>query len=663
MKIRSKSLLLRLITPLSLLSVATILTISVSTYFSARETLKKSLYDRLSIAATLKEKELKDWFDSHHSDVLLLARLPELQSQTEILVANGAPEPAPEENEAQTAPSSNVEIKRAAKKNLTSYLRDIIAFKSNLAEVSILAENGSVLFSTNRALENTNQPLDDATTTYFADASDKITPVLYTSPDTGSTAITLATPVLNEAKQRIGILSVTLDLRDVDSLIQERTGLGETGTTYLVGQLEDTYKFIASEQSGEATGDINSFAIDTAMTGESGTGLYQNYAGKPVIGVYRWLDDQSLALLAEIEQQEAFAPARSLARNILLIGFVATGLLLSGIYLLSRRIAQPISEITRAAIQLQNGQLDRSLSINSQDEIGVLARAFNHMAQQLQQSFIILETNNQELEMRVQERTAELARAKEIAESATRTKSAFLANMSHELRTPLNSIIGYGEMLEEDLELIGETSLLPDLHKIQGSGKHLLNLIDSVLDLSKIEAGRMELQLESVNISALVEEILTSVRPMAEKRSNCIVLSNLSTIETIETDASKLRQCLLNLFNNANKFTEHGQITLIIKTPQYQGERYLEFTLEDTGIGIKPDQLDHVFEAFTQADESSTRHYDGTGLGLTITHEFVYMLGGVVTAKNGPDRGAIFTIRIPQTIPDVKHQLAATEAR
>ena len=656
MKIRSKSLLLRLITPLSLLSVATVLTISVSTYFSARETLKQSLYDRLSVAATLKEEELNQWFEYHRNDILLLARLPEIQSQTELLLSGETPQDA----DGETAETSNPEGKQAARNQLATYLRNIIMFKPDLAEVSILTDGGLVLFSTNQQLGNTTQSLE-RNTTYFADGSDNITPIPYISPTTGTTAITLATPILDADKNRIGVLLVTLDLQDVDALIQERTGLGETGTTYLVGQIGEQKTFIASDKAQDSTGDISSFAIDAALAGESGAGLYQNYAGKSVIGVYRWLDDQSLALLAEINQREAFAPARALARNILLIGFMATGLLLSGIYFLSRRITQPLTEITRAAIQLQSGQLDQSLAMNSQDEIGVLAQAFNHMVQQLKQSFEILENTNQELEVRVKERTIELESAKEVAESATRTKSAFLANMSHELRTPLNSIIGYSEILEEDMELIGEQSLIPDLRKIQGSSKHLLNLIDSVLELSKIEAGRMELQLKSINVLALAQDVLKTVQPDADKKSNKIILNNLTRVEAIDTDPDKLRQCLLHLLNNANKFTEQGQITLTIKTPQYPDETYLEFTVEDTGIGIAPDQLEHIFEAFTQADDSSTRPYDGTGLGLTITREFVYMLGGVITAQNGGEQGTIFTIRIPQVMPETKPQLAMAQ--
>ncbi|MBX2864598.1 MAG: HAMP domain-containing protein [Leptolyngbyaceae cyanobacterium MAG.088] len=638
MKKIKQSLLLRLIKPLFLLSTATVLTISVSTYFSAREIIKQSLFDRLSVAATLKEEEIEQWFKVQKSDILLLARLPEVKTQTEALADDNSQQYAYEQ--------------------LSLYLEDIISAKTNLAEVSILTEGGIVIFSTNKALEKTYQPLG-ATTTYFTNAGEKVVPTLYLSPVTGATVITFATPIVDSNKTRVGVLSVTLDLQDVDSLIRERTGLGDTGTTYLVGQLESRNTFIASDQDNESPTDLNSFAIDAATSGERGSGLYENYTEEPVIGVYRWLDGQSLALIAEINQKEAFVPARLLARNILLIGAIATGLLLSGIYLLSRHITKPIAAITEAAMQLENGELEQSIAVVSQDEIGLLAQTFNRMTQQLKESFAALETSNQELESRVKERTAELEEAKDAAESATRTKSSFLANMSHELRTPLNSIIGYSEILQEEAEIDGNEGIVPDLLKIQGSSKHLLNLINSILDLSKIEAGRMEVHLESVSVVELAQDVIDTIHPVAETKHNNVLLENESTVDVIESDQGKLRQCLLNLLSNANKFTEEGQLTLTIRTVDYQTENYLEFTVADTGVGMEKDQLAKIFEAFTQADNSSTRRYGGTGLGLTITREFIHMLGGTVSAQSEVDKGSKFTILIPVAIPNVPTQVAA----
>lgn len=640
MKIRQRSLLLRLITPLSFLSAATVLTISVSTYFSARETIKQSLFDRLDVAATLKEEEIDQWFKTQRSDILLLARLPEVKTQTQALAEDGAKENAYDQ--------------------LSLYLKDIITAKPNLAEVSILSEGGIVLFSTNKALEKTYQPLG-ATTTYFTNAIDKVVPTLYVSPVTRAIAISFATPILDSNNNRMGVLSVTLDLQDVDSLIRNRTGLGDTGTTYLVGQLERSNTFIASDQENEPTRDVSSFAIDAATGGQSGSGLYENYKQEPVIGVYRWLDGQSLALLAEINQKEAFGPARILARNILLIGFAATGLLLSGIYILSRRITQPIAAITEAAIQLENGQLEQSIPVVSQDEIGLLSQAFNRMAQQLKESFAALEMSNQELEARVKARTAELEEAKDAAESATRTKSTFLANMSHELRTPLNSIIGYSEILQEEAEMAGDEISIPDLRKIQGSSKHLLNLINSILDLSKIEAGRMELCLEPVNLADIVQDVLDTIYPIAEPKFNTIEVDTTNSAETIESDPDKLRQCLLNLMSNANKFTKNGQLSLTLKTITDADDTYLEITVADTGIGMEQHQLKTIFEAFTQADTTSTRRYGGTGLGLTITREFVRMLGGTISAQSEVGKGSTFNILIPQVIPVPQRELASVK--
>ncbi len=626
------SLALKLILPLSILSILTIVVISASSYLSARETLKQSIYDRLRVASSLKDEEIDQWFRGQYQDLMLMAGLGEVITQTQRL----------------SRQKGTGGISSEAYDRLSTLFQRVGAAKTNLQSISILSTGGIVLLSTNQALEGKYQPLG-GTTTYFTEGENNVKPTLYRSPISGETTITFATPILAETKKRVGVLSITLDLQEVDELIRERTGLGNTGTTYLVGRLERENTFIVSEESenGVSSVDLKSKAIDAATQGKDGFGLYDNYAGTPVIGVYRWLENQNLALIAEISQREAFAPARALARNILLLGLVAAGLLLAGIYFFSRRITRPIRAITEAAIQIEQGNLKHNVPVLSQDEVGVLAHTFNRMAQQVRDSFTAMEGTNQVLETRVAERTAELSSAKEAAEAATQAKSEFLANMSHELRTPLNSIIGYSEILEEDAEDTGQVDFIPDLKKIQGSSKHLLNLIDAVLDLSKVEAGRMDLLIESVEINDIVQEVFTSIYPAVTNKGNNLIVDNISQVNTIETDRSKLRQCLLNLLGNANKFTDQGRITFQIRTTHEGESLWLQFTVRDTGIGMTPDQLERIFEPFTQADTSTTRRFGGSGLGLTLTKQFTELLGGTLQATSMYGSGSVFTLAIP----------------
>ncbi|NEQ52143.1 MAG: response regulator [Leptolyngbya sp. SIO3F4] len=269
---------------------------------------------------------------------------------------------------------------------------------------------------------------------------------------------------------------------------------------------------------------------------------------------------------------------------------------------------------------------------------------------------------NRDLDNRVKDRTAQLASAMEEAETArvkaedaNRSKSEFLANMSHELRTPLNAIIGYSEMLEEEVTIIGEEDFVPDLQKIQGAGKHLLGLINSVLDLSKIEAGRMELFLEDICVKTILDEIVGTIQPLAQKNYNQLSVFCPNDIGMLHADQVKLRQSLINLLSNACKFTEKGKISLaveptLIPNSQGNGDIGLKFTVSDTGIGMTPEQMEKVFQAFTQADTSTTRKYGGTGLGLTITKQFISMMGGEVLVNSTYGEGTTFTINIPRTV-------------
>ncbi len=241
----------------------------------------------------------------------------------------------------------------------------------------------------------------------------------------------------------------------------------------------------------------------------------------------------------------------------------------------------------------------------------------------------------------------ELRSTRDAAETANRTKSVFLANMSHELRTPLNAIIGYSEMLEEDAQSQGEIHLVQDLQKIKSAGVHLLELINDVLDLSKIEAGKIELYAESIDLRVMVEQLANTIEPLVAKNGNTLQLHLSDDLGQAFTDQTKLRQVLLNLLSNACKFTESGTVTLSAARETRADVDWLTFDVNDSGIGLTPEQTGHLFQAFSQADTSTTRKYGGTGLGLMISRHFCQMLGGDITVTSTAGLGSTFTARVP----------------
>jgi signal transduction histidine kinase/ActR/RegA family two-component response regulator len=240
-----------------------------------------------------------------------------------------------------------------------------------------------------------------------------------------------------------------------------------------------------------------------------------------------------------------------------------------------------------------------------------------------------------------------LSHARHAAESANLAKSQFLANMSHELRTPLNAIIGYAEILEEDAEDEGNTSAVQDLHRILAAAKHLLSLINEVLDLSKIEAGRMEVMAAAFDPLELISELLDTVRPIAEKNANALTWASERPEGLANTDVTKIRQCVLNLLSNACKFTRNGAVEIDYQRAITNGLDTLCFTVRDTGIGMSPDQVARLFQPFVQADPTITQQFGGTGLGLTITRRLAQLLGGDVSVESTQGEGSVFSLRIP----------------
>ena len=254
------------------------------------------------------------------------------------------------------------------------------------------------------------------------------------------------------------------------------------------------------------------------------------------------------------------------------------------------------------------------------------------------------------MEERIKERTGELAIARDQALESSRTKSAFLANMSHELRTPLNAIIGYSDILVDEAEELGYKELTQDLSKIRAAGSHLLNLINDILDLSKIEAGKIEFHIEAINIRSLINDVTSTIEPLVAKNANVLHIHCDDDIGYMRADAVKVSQALINLLGNAAKFTENGEIHLTVNKQCEHGFSWIYFVVRDTGIGISEEQLKKLFKEFSQADISTTRKFGGTGLGLTISRRFCRMMGGDIIATSEANKGSTFTIKLPSDV-------------
>jgi signal transduction histidine kinase/ActR/RegA family two-component response regulator len=347
-------------------------------------------------------------------------------------------------------------------------------------------------------------------------------------------------------------------------------------------------------------------------------------------------------------------------------GILAIFVLISGLFAwfifskLQSLVSGPILHLeqTMRAVSHERNYRVRATK-TSNDEIGRLIDGFNtmlseiqHRDKALQRANDDLKTRSNELEQEIVHRRRtqqELLDAKHAAEDASRAKSVFLANMSHELRTPLNAIIGYSEMLEEETRDSGNAENIRDLQKIQAAGKHLLSLINDVLDLSKIEAGKMGLHLETFNLRPMVEDMLPTLQPALEKRSNRMEVHVAEELGTMHADVTKVRQILFNLLSNACKFTDHGTITVNV-TRETKDQDWIVFKVTDTGIGMTPEQQQKLFEDFVQADTSIARKYGGTGLGLAISQRFAEMMRGYIQVESQIGEGSTFTVKLPAVV-------------
>ncbi|MDY0270291.1 HAMP domain-containing sensor histidine kinase [Trichloromonas sp.] len=311
-----------------------------------------------------------------------------------------------------------------------------------------------------------------------------------------------------------------------------------------------------------------------------------------------------------------------------------------------KRMIRPLYRLSRIMEEAKKEGTHVYAQIRGPKEITHMAEAFNLMMSSLEERDRRLRNHREQLRTEVAIRTRELVEARDAALTANRHKSEFLANMSHELRTPLQAIIGYADLVREELEIEGRDTSVADLNRIVHNARRLLAQINNILDLAKVEAGRMELNLQPVRLHLVVEEALETVRPLMLQQGNRLESRLEGAAQELRIDREKLLQCLLNLLSNAGKFTRDGCVTLNARLDP----ALLRIDVIDTGIGISAEQQELIFEEFRQADGSLTRKFEGTGLGLAITRRFCKLMGGDVGLVSAPGSGSTFSLRIPLPI-------------
>ena len=365
----------------------------------------------------------------------------------------------------------------------------------------------------------------------------------------------------------------------------------------------------------------------------------EDIGGRKVLTAYAPVAPLGWLVFVELPATEAYAPLYAALERLALVLLAALGFaVLAGMFLAGRMVG-PIQALRAGAERIGGGDLSQQIRIKTGDELEALADQFNVMAGRLKESYA-------GLEQKVEERTREVEEKSRQLELASQHKSQFLSSMSHELRTPLNAIIGLTEMMVTNAARFGTEKAAEPLRRVHRAGSHLLGLINQVLDLSKIEAGKLELSPDWVNLTPLINEVVDTARPLAEQNNNRLVVKGQENLGSLTVDPMRLRQILLNLLSNACKFTKQGEVTLLARKLVNEGH-WIEFAVSDTGIGMTPEQQAKLFEEFTQADSSTARQYGGTGLGLAITRKLARMMGGDVTLTSEAGKGSTFTVRLP----------------
>ena len=655
-----------------LLSLVSVGITGVVTFDRAQASLQKSAFDQLRVAATLKENEISRWFEDQQRIFLSISHLPIVQSQSRVLL------------DAKTSQDDRA----TAHALLAKYLTSIESDRGSFTEVSILDSSDRVVASTNQAHEGEYESSADLT--YFEEVKpgQPTTPLFYTSAVSTKLIVTFATPLRGATGERIGMMATHLNLDRLSQIVKAQTSLGQAVDSYLVGSVGATNTLVSETLSDALVGQpVSSMGITTAMRGSNGSGLYQNYAQIPVIGVYQNLSNLGLSLLVEQRQAVANIPAEQLAQQITLLGLISAGVLSLGLYGLARRIAHPILKIAHTATQVAAGDLTQKAPVLTEDEVGLLARNFNHMVEQLKLSRDRSELYSRSLEQKAQELQTALeelssTQAQLVQSEKMSSLGQLVAGVAHEINNPVNFIYGNinhaGDYTQDLIELLHlyRQHCSPPVAEIQAKTEaidldFLLEDLPKLLSSMKVGADRIrEIVLSLRNFSRMdeaekkvvdlhegIDSTLMILQNRLKAKPGCLtieVIKHYGDLPWVECYAGQLNQVFMNILSNAlDALEERDQARSLLETKQpgqiniyteQKASNQVQIRIVDTGLGITEAVSRRLFDPFFTTKAVGK----GTGLGLSISYQIVTKLhGGSLQCFSSPGQGAEFVIRIP----------------
>ncbi len=606
----NRSLRARLVVHFLLLSLLIVALAGYLAFIGGRRVLEQSVFDRLSVIAGLQEDQLRQWVASQRREVVFLASLPELQGQVVTLLEG---------------PSEG--MRDLARDRLGGFLTSTVEIKPGLKEISVLSDaGGKIVVSTNPDHEGEYRVRDSF---FLRGRAGTYVQNVYPSPLEFKPTLTISTPLQAPGGRLLGVLAAHLNLDQLDRMVN-RAGLGDSGEAYLIDKYND---FVSGTHFGRERflRGVHTEGIDAAAEGRDGSGLYENYEGVQVLGVYRWIDDLELALLVEIRQHEAFAPARRIARLIFGVGLALALLLTVGTVLLAHQLARPIRRISEAALQVAIGNLEAKAPVSTRDEIGVLARSFNEMTRRLRALYGDL---RQEI--------AEHRSAQEELEAKNAELERFTYTVSHDLKSPLVTIKGFLGLLEKDALAGDHDRMRSDIERIKNAAATMNRLLDELLELSRV--GRQINPSEDVALGEVARLAVELLAVEIEDRG--VEVEITPDLPVVTGDRIRLLEVFQNLLANAVKFMGGESAPRIEIGVRRDDDPQIIF-ISDNGIGIDPRYQEKIFGLFERLDGQ----VEGTGVGLALVKRIVELHGGRIWIESpGEGYGSVFcfTLETPR---------------